>query len=763
MTVDERRASGNERIPFEALVAIEAEGERRVECEALDLSVGGLRARTAYLPTLGRKLSCRFDVGGVERRAEARVVWRIEQTRGGEFGLAFDGLEPAAREAIATFCGVVPAPSGRVADRGDRVRLHINGLGSPMRARVHDAETGKLMVGSNLEFLRVGRPLSIEDVDKGKSVPAVIDEVGVRVDPSSQVPQLLVSLRCEKGGASAPAAVPAGAKGELRVSGPSTGDKSEVHVANEAREQSQAIAADKIVDVDVPEAGHNADNGGAGADASEAAGGEKVDDGASVEAKAGDEAGAGGKAAAVMAALRVSAEKLGPRLGGAAALVRGASSLALRRLRKGDSTTTSIMRTTTEMPTVPTSAERRGLGAGRDATMEEQHEAAAEGSTAGDRTKAARRWAALGGAGIAAALLATLAIKTRGEPPPGGDATRAPEAVAAVEAPAANANVNAPARPAVAGDAVTANVPLFGPTPLSTIEAVAVPPGAPVPSSFAAAPGVVAPPAGATARVDAGGGEGASSYGKGEVRRPRTVRLQMDAPIGALRGNVSDGNLVVTVPGRHNIEPAGPLARRDSRIASVKAVPVGDDTEVTLSFKNGDVPPFLAKASGRTLEIDLGRGRHASASADSDEPRSTKRHARRSHDSSGRRGAKADRDAKHESESSEKRHESASKKDDKRHADSAKDDKRHSDSAKDDKRHSDSGGEKRHAADSAKDDKRHSDSAKDDKRHADSGKDDKRHASDGKGERRHAEANKGDKRRSDRPKRERDRDDESDD
>jgi PilZ domain-containing protein len=719
MTVDERRASGNERVPFEALVAVEAEGESRFQCEAVDLSAGGLRLRTAYLPTLGRQLRCRFYVGGAERKAVARVVWRVEQTRGGEFGVAFDELEPRAREAIEMFCGIEPARSkagARAADKGDRVRLHIDGLGSPMRARVQDVETGKLTVGSNLEFLRLGRPLSVEDVDKGQNLSAVIDGVGVEVDPGSHVPQLLVGLRCEKEAAEPSAGEAARAEAEAR---PAARDEAPAPVEAPAAARVEAAPDEAAV---------------------ASAGGPEG---------AGAEAAGEGRAAALMATLRASAGQLGPRLEAATERLKGASALVLRRLRK-DEAETSGKRTTTQMPTVPSGEGRRGFGAGRDGTMEEQQEAA-EAAAAGVRSKAARRWLALGGAGVAAALLATLAIKTRGDAPPGADAARAPEAVAAAEGASLAA---APPRPA--GDAVTANVPLFGPTPLSTIEPVAVPPGAPVPSFAAGAPG--AAPAGAQMaagpRVDAGGeAQGASSYGRGEVRRPRTVRLQMDAPVGALRGNVADGSLTVTVVGRHNIEPAGPLARRDPRIASVKAVPVGDDTEVTLAFKD-NVPPFLAKASGRTLEIDLGaaEGKRASADddGDGDEPRAKKRRTRRSHGATAQRhGAKGERGAKHDDD---RRHADEGDRDERRR-DAGKDDRRHE--GKDDKRHADGKDDKRHAD---KDDKRHE--GKDDKRHAD-GKDDKRRSDAGKDDKRHE--GKGDKRRAARPNHKQDRDDERDD
>ena len=98
-------------------------------------------------------------------------------------------------------CGVSrrnPKRSGAAksdVDPGTRVRLHIDGLGSPMKARVRGATDGEFLVGSNLEFLRVGRTLELEDVDRGGKRRAHIDRVDVEIDRSSKVPQLVVTLR----------------------------------------------------------------------------------------------------------------------------------------------------------------------------------------------------------------------------------------------------------------------------------------------------------------------------------------------------------------------------------------------------------------------------------------------------------------------------------------------------------------------------------------------------------------------------------------
>src|SRR5690606_8275018 len=76
-------------------------------------------------------------------------------------------------------------------------KLHIEGLGAPMKARVTRGTPRKVQVGSQLEFLKVGRTLELEDVSAGARRSAHIDSVAISVEPESQIPQLVVSLRYE--------------------------------------------------------------------------------------------------------------------------------------------------------------------------------------------------------------------------------------------------------------------------------------------------------------------------------------------------------------------------------------------------------------------------------------------------------------------------------------------------------------------------------------------------------------------------------------
>ena len=205
---DERRAKATQRVPMGTLVEIcgNEPGIPAFEAESVDVSARGMHVRTAYLPELNAPLVCRFEDQGREIIVEGAVAWRREGARGGEFGIQFTALDASSVEALRDLCGVPNAGSDSAAPdeseaknpAGSRVRLHIDGLGSPMKARVRGASDRGVQVGSNLEFLKVGRRLEVEDLERGAKREAFIDSVSVAIDPKTQVPQLVVALRYEE-------------------------------------------------------------------------------------------------------------------------------------------------------------------------------------------------------------------------------------------------------------------------------------------------------------------------------------------------------------------------------------------------------------------------------------------------------------------------------------------------------------------------------------------------------------------------------------
>jgi len=197
MSTEDRRAPGATRIPFEGLVEVGGAMGPSFEAQAVNISEDGMLLRTAYLPEPGQPLTCRFDAGeGQGVLASGEVVWAQGAEKGGEFAIRFTDMDAESVEALKRACGIGEA-GHPAAQTGAKVRLHIEGLASPMRAKIKDAHTSEITVGSDLGFLQVGKHLQLEDAQSGSKRPAAIDRVEVAVDPSSQVPQLVVTLRYE--------------------------------------------------------------------------------------------------------------------------------------------------------------------------------------------------------------------------------------------------------------------------------------------------------------------------------------------------------------------------------------------------------------------------------------------------------------------------------------------------------------------------------------------------------------------------------------
>ena len=196
MSTEDRRAPGTPRTPFDGLVEVGGALGPTFEAQALNVSEEGMHLRTAYLPEPGQQVTCRFETsstGSVVGSAE--VVWCRSAEKGGEFGIRFTDVDSDSVEALKRICGV--AVDAAPIQRGSKVRLYIDGLASPMRAKITDARPTAVTVGSDLGFLQVGKQLELEDAQTGAKRPASIDRVDVVVDPSSHIPQLIVTLRYE--------------------------------------------------------------------------------------------------------------------------------------------------------------------------------------------------------------------------------------------------------------------------------------------------------------------------------------------------------------------------------------------------------------------------------------------------------------------------------------------------------------------------------------------------------------------------------------
>lgn len=225
MNTEDRRAPGATRLPFDGLVEVGGALGPSFEAQAVNVSEDGMHLRTAYLPEQGQPLTCRFDAGqGQSVLVSGEVVWSQGADKGGEFGIRFTDMDPQSVEALKRMCGVTVATDAKPVPSGSKVRLHIDGLASPMRARVRDARAAAVTVGSDLGFLQVGRPLELEDAQSGKKRPASIDRVEVAVDPASHVPQLIVTLRYADVRAPVPTEGPTASRGWAAPSAPTASD-----------------------------------------------------------------------------------------------------------------------------------------------------------------------------------------------------------------------------------------------------------------------------------------------------------------------------------------------------------------------------------------------------------------------------------------------------------------------------------------------------------------------------------------------------------
>jgi hypothetical protein len=592
---EDRRDAKSQRIPFEAIVEIggEVDPSAAFEAQGVNLSATGMQLRTAYLPEIGQPLLCRFGSGAQEIAAEADVVWRREGARGGEFGIRFTNLDGASAAALWEMCGVHrgepsadagAAPNGEV-DPGTRVRLHIDGLGSPMKARVRGATDGELLVGSNLEFLRVGRSLELEDVDRGGKRPAHIDRVDVEIDRASKVPQLVVTLRYDDVSQEQPLQAPP----PMRMAAPPPLPTEEVSM--------EPIAP-------MPEVTHAA-----------------APMHTSAEAPMSEEMEAARK---MRSTLSTAAADLMPRVAQLGSRAKTALGLLMSKAmeRSRTAAAASPRRMTSPPPVGALHASgKRVIRDGED----DEYDTPASGPKLGKKGMLA-----LGGGAAGLVIVVTaIALRKAPTPPPGATATDAMSAASAqpvAEAPA----------PAPASGALQANVPLFGPTTLSTTEPVsaAAPPagGAPMMMPGGAINAGSAPVEEVDDQKAEGEKDGKSgkehskvaSFGHGKVVHPTFLHIKTDGKITELHGARSATGFTVTVPGRRAEGGAG-LASRDSRIASVKVSHGAKGSDVTFQFKDG-IPAYLVRAKGSDLQIALGRAESDDAKEDSKSSKSESKH-----------------------------------------------------------------------------------------------------------------------------------------
>ncbi|HEY2368926.1 MAG TPA: PilZ domain-containing protein [Polyangiaceae bacterium] len=530
----DRRAPGATRIPFEALVEISPSLGPSFEAQAVNVSDEGMHLRTAYLPEIGQPLLCRFELGKTgDVHVQGEVMWREEGESGGEFGLRFVDLDVQSAEALAR---IVNVKEKTIQPSGAKVRLHIEGLGFPMKARVKDASRKELTVGNELGFLQVGKELELEDAETGEKRPARIDRVEVEIDPESRIPRLVVGLRYGDESES------------IRIDTHAHDQEAEMHEDEPAKD---ATPGPTVMDGDAEEMPKE------DAYASEAHHDDR-DDHEEIEEESAKMKGSFAKNAAKVTPALLDFAKRAKATAGV---------LWEKRKARAKEQVDQQKRTTAPAP-----------GGGLHASGRKVVRASDLVATPKKKIDTKRK-VVIGAAAGLAVVLAFAAMhkspKTEAAKPVATDAT-----AAAAQPPP-----------------VLPNVP---PPPVETVAVNALP-EAPDPSDHHHGKIHVAP------------------FGNGNVQHGNVLKLKMDGPIEKINGGAQPTGFSVSIPGRRSLEPAGPLASRDNRIASIKVSNEGAGSELDVAFKDG-VPSYLVRAKGDTLEIVLASpGSHAGSDHDHDQ------------------------------------------------------------------------------------------------------------------------------------------------
>ncbi len=579
---EDRRAPNVRRVTLSTLVDIcsqEGAGSP-FQAHSANVSGRGMHVRTSYLPEVGEELVCRLSHDEQEILVEGRVAWRAEGQDSGEFGIQFTALdadsadilqslgEPTVKERALSPIPpeVLDEESGgaELFSEGSRVKLHIDGLGAPMKACVHEGSSRKLRVGSALEFLKMGRDLQVEDVGEGARRGATVDSVNVVINPTTSVPELVVQLRYE---GMSPTPPPADVKKAVRE-----------------EEESFSAAAPEVedeLDGDLSE-----DDAAPWEPAAEA-----------LRARLG-----GAMKSAGVAASRASSMFGSVAQSARDSVVQAANSRA-GSAKKGDRSAASPgpkrRQTTRRASRVAPSHLRSGIHDLGLAGAKKKQAVAGRRVAAAVPEKSKRRLAPVVLFGAAFLLFggSALAFRTLGdsEPksaaaetsPPATSAT--PKAAVATAAPS-----QAPKKKEAAEDGVVAEVPLFGP------QAMAVKPKEEPKDDIDVAEAEKRSAAAAvedqTWEETAAEAEEPQSkpWGKGRLYLPTIHRIRLDGVGAALAGAVNPDGFTVVVPGRKAMESGKTIQKRDKRIVAVETSNGARGATVKFEFR-GSVPPYRVR------------------------------------------------------------------------------------------------------------------------------------------------------------------------
>jgi len=561
------------------------------EAQAVNLSEEGMHLRTAYLPETGQPITCRFDAGqGMVVVAAGEVLWTDDMGDGGEFGIRFTNLDSASTVALQRIVGMVEDGMTLRPPQGRKVRLHIEGLASPMRARVKGAQGPSVTAFSELGFLQVGKQLDLEDAATGSKRPALIDKVAVEVEQDTRIPQLIVTLRYDDEEARAGGAMEVDMAETGRDGMGEHGDHEGHDAHDQAGEHAHAgheQAHDGMDDDDVaPPRGHEHDHGDAHLSAR-------------MSASATDEVPEGETSKPMKGALARSAAKVTPALEKWAKRAKTTMAvLAARAIAKkggkGDDVEIPVRRTTAPAP-------GGGLHtAGRKVIRGDAPDRPTHAMPDDDKPRFPinKKKMIVAGSIGAATILAFVAFR-KPAPAPSATTVMPPDTISASAPP-----VGGP----VTGAAPVAPAPVNDPLASAALGAAGMGPVDP------------------SNPADKGHHGRATPFGMGTVTRGNVLKIKMDGPVEKIQGASQPAGFTVVIPGRKALDSASALAAKDPRIAAIRMANENGGAELTVTFKDG-VPNYQVKARGDTLEMHLARPNRGSDKA----PEAHKKHGKKHH------------------------------------------------------------------------------------------------------------------------------------
>lgn len=613
MTVqNDRRSPSVRRVDLTTLVDIcSTEGQLGpFQAESANVSGRGMQVRTGYLPELGQELVCRFEHEGHEILVEGRVAWRSEGEDGGEFGLKFTALDAdsadilrklgeAPRSTLSRLTGLgrVPEPEpeenldaspGRLElAAGQRVRLHMDGLGAPMKAAVHLGNDRKIRVGSNLEFLKVGRSLEVEEIEGGERRTALVDAVNVIINPATSIPELVVQLRYE--GVS-PTPPPARVGAERPAAPQATAAEA---TTPEPRPEARGRGSQRDEELDPEDT--EPDEGTLGAWADDALT-EKI---SGFMSRAGE----------------VAAFASG-RLGSVAhAVARSATSVARARPKKQPQPEGNTPRRLAKRRVQQSRARQAQAPAHlRSGIHDLKMTGQAKGRAAGSRVsrsaesepappKRGRTWVAFLALTLALGSAAALRWTSSEMTPAQADAevSAAPAPESPVSAPPAVAKVKSAEAPRTK-EGIVAEVPLFGERAVASGDATPSEEPAQDEASLEKLAAAALVPDETWDEPEKESVQDETPWGRGRLHLPTIHRIRLDGAGGKLSGATEPNGFVVVVPGRKAMESGRAIQKRDKRIAAVSSSNSEQGAKVRFQFR-GPVPPYRVRLRQDFLEF----------------------------------------------------------------------------------------------------------------------------------------------------------------